>query len=93
MVADLSKSTREDFCAHTKSDRSSNPTLTLVVASLAVMMAFLDALAVTTALPSVRYEGNEERSASSDHDVRQQQDQGGNREQHRAAGGKNGEPM
>ena len=31
-----------------------NPTWTLVAASLALMMAFLDALVVTTALPALR---------------------------------------
>jgi Major Facilitator Superfamily len=35
-------------------DRSWNPTWTLVVASLALMMAFLDSLVVTTALPTLR---------------------------------------
>ena len=34
--------------------RAWNPTWTLVAASLALMMAFLDALVVTTALPALR---------------------------------------
>lgn len=37
-----------------KSSRTWNPTWTLVAASLAMMMAFLDALVVTTALPTLR---------------------------------------
>ena len=37
------------------SERSWNPTWTLVAASLALMMAFLDALVVTTALPTLRH--------------------------------------
>jgi hypothetical protein len=35
-----------------QADRSWSPAWTLVVASLALMMAFLDALVVTTALPA-----------------------------------------
>jgi EmrB/QacA subfamily drug resistance transporter len=37
------------------SERPWNPTWTLVAASLALMMAFLDALVVTTALPTLRH--------------------------------------
>jgi EmrB/QacA subfamily drug resistance transporter len=40
--------------ASPRGDRSSSPTLTLVVASLVAMMAFLDNLVVITALPRVR---------------------------------------
>lgn len=39
---------------NTEEDRNWNPAWTLAVASLALMMAFLDALVVTTALPTLR---------------------------------------
>lgn len=40
--------------ANVGKSRSWNPTWTLIAASMAVMMAFLDALVVTTALPTLR---------------------------------------
>jgi EmrB/QacA subfamily drug resistance transporter len=54
LVALSGSDERADMPKPRLSERSWNPTWTLVAASLALMMAFLDALVVTTALPTLR---------------------------------------